>query len=148
MSLIEHLTIDVCEALPYFYAFPGCDTVSSLNGKSKCTFFDTWMESKKENDLTKTFVKLENMPEWINSDNKNTLEFIVKTVYLWYVKDIENVSLNEMSKRQFTQSISNYLKKIALSSDVKQQRVWHVNVPSLVSHACHSVYATESVSIN
>ena len=57
------------------------------------------MESKKENDLTKTFVKLENMPEWINSDNKNTLEFIVKTVYLWYVKDIENVSLNEMSKR-------------------------------------------------
>ena len=106
------------------------------------------MESKKENDLTKTFVKLENMPEWINSDNKNTLEFIVKTVYLWYVKDIENVSLNEMSKRKFTQSISNYLKKIALSSDVKQQRLWHVNVPSLVSLACHSVYATESVSIN
>ena len=49
LSLIEHLTIDVCKALPYFYTFTGCDTVSSFNGKDKCTFFDTWMESKKEN---------------------------------------------------------------------------------------------------
>ena len=29
LSLIEHLTIDVCKALPYFYAFTGCDTVSN-----------------------------------------------------------------------------------------------------------------------
>ena len=27
LSLIEHLTIDVCKALPYFYAFTGCDSV-------------------------------------------------------------------------------------------------------------------------
>ena len=47
LSLIEHLTIDICKALPYFYAFTGCDTVSSFNGKGKCTIFDTWMESKK-----------------------------------------------------------------------------------------------------
>ena len=29
LSLIEHLTIDVCKALPYFYTFTGCDTVSN-----------------------------------------------------------------------------------------------------------------------
>ena len=51
LSLIEHLTIHVCKALPYFYAFTGCDRVSSFNGKGKCTFFDTWMESKNKNDL-------------------------------------------------------------------------------------------------
>ena len=78
LSLIEHLTIDICKALPFFYAFAECDTVSSFNGKGECTCFDTWMESKKKNDLTKTFTKFENMPELINSDDKNTLEFLVK----------------------------------------------------------------------
>ena len=117
LSLIEHLTIDICKALPYFYAFTGCDTVSSFNGKGKCTFFDTWMESKKKNDLTKTFIKLGNMPELINSDDRNTLKFLVKTVYFGNVKDIENISLKEMRKHQFIKSTSNDLKKIAPSSN-------------------------------
>ena len=57
------------------------------------------------------------MAELINSDDKNTLEFLVKTVYFRNVKDIENISLNEMRKHQFTRSTSNDLKKIAPSSD-------------------------------
>ena len=36
--------------------------------------------------------------ESINSDNKNTLKFLVKTVYFGNVKDIENIRLNEMRK--------------------------------------------------
>ena len=108
LPLIEHLTVDVCKALPYFYAFTGCDAVSSFNGKGKCTFFDTWMESESKNDLTKTFIKL---AELINSDDRNTLEFLVKTVYFGNVKDIENISLNEMRKHQFIQSTSNDLNK-------------------------------------
>ena len=62
--------------------------------------------------MTKTFIKLGNMPESINSDNKNTLEFLVKTVYFGNVKVIENISLNEMRKCQFTQSTTNNLKKL------------------------------------
>ena len=81
LSLIQHLTTNVCKALPYFHAFTGCDTVSSFNGKGKCTFFDTCMESKKKNNLTKTFIKIGNMPESINLDDINTLEFLVKTAY-------------------------------------------------------------------
>ena len=38
LSLIEHLIIDVCKALPYFCAFTVWDTVSSFNGKGKCIF--------------------------------------------------------------------------------------------------------------
>ena len=48
LLLIHHLTIDVCKTLPYFYAFIGCNTVSSFNGKGKCIFFDTWIESKQK----------------------------------------------------------------------------------------------------
>ena len=75
------------------------------------------MESKKKTNLRKTFIKLRNMPKSINSDDENTMEFLVKTVYFGNVKDIENISLNEMRKHQLTQSTSNDLKKIALSYD-------------------------------
>ena len=74
--------------------------VSSFNGKGKCTFFDTWMESKKKNDLTKTFIKLGNMPESINTVDRNTLKFLVKIVYFGNIKDIEHIILNEMRKLQ------------------------------------------------
>ena len=75
-----------------------------------------WKVKKKIN-LRKTFIKLRNMPGSINSDDKNTLEFLVKTVYFGNVKDIGNISLNKMRKHHFTQSTSNVLKKIAASSD-------------------------------
>ena len=32
VSLIENLGIDVCKAMSFFYAFTGCDVVSSFNG--------------------------------------------------------------------------------------------------------------------
>ena len=38
------------------------------------------------------------MPESFNSDDRDPLEFLVKTVYFGNVKDIENISLNEMRK--------------------------------------------------
>ena len=97
---MEHLTIDVCKPLPYFYVFTGCDTVPSFNGKDKWVnppFLILGWE-KKESDLTKTFNKLRSMPELINSDDRNTLQFLVKTVYFRNVKDIGNSSLNEMKK--------------------------------------------------
>ena len=91
--------------------------MSSFNGKGNSTFFDTWMKRKMKNDLRKTFIKLGNMLEAINSDDKNTLEFQVKPVYFGNVKDIENISINEMKKHHFTQSTSDDLKNIAASSD-------------------------------
>ena len=62
------------------------------------------MERKKKKNLTKRLIKLGNMPKSINSDDKNILKFLVKTVYFGNVEDIENISLNEMKKRQFKQS--------------------------------------------
>ena len=57
------------------------------------------------------------LPESINSDDRNTLEFLVKTVYFGNVKNIENISLNEMRKHQLIQSTSNDLKKMSPSPD-------------------------------
>ena len=57
------------------------------------------------------------MPESISSDDKNTLEFLVKTVYFRNIKDIKNGSLNEMKNANFKQFTSNDLKKCAPDFD-------------------------------
>ena len=89
----------------------------ALMEKLNAPFLILVWKVKRIHDLTKTFTKLGNMPESINSDEKNTLEFLVKIVYFGNVKDIENINLNEMRKHQFLQSISNDLKNIAPRSN-------------------------------
>ena len=86
----------------------------ALMEKVNVPFLILGQKVKRKSDLTKTFIKLGNTPKLINSDDKNTLEFLAKTVYFGNVKDIENINLNEMKQHQFT---SNGLKKITPSSD-------------------------------
>ena len=117
ISLIDHLGIDICKAFPYFHAFTGCDTVSSFNWKGKCMFFDSWMKSAIKNRITQTMIKLGYMPEYTDPEDIQVLESLVKSVYYGDTKNLENVTLNCMRKRQFLKSTSNDLRKIAPSSD-------------------------------
>ena len=43
---------DVCQALPVFHAFTGCDTTSSFHGKGKKTAWGAW---KAYPEITSTF---------------------------------------------------------------------------------------------
>ena len=54
-TIICTLGPDICRALPFFYAFSGCDTVSSFYGKGKCKIFDVWLESIYRDELTELF---------------------------------------------------------------------------------------------
>ena len=54
--IFVQLGADVCEALPFFHAFTGCENVSSFYNHGKCKFFDTWMELNNVNrELTELF---------------------------------------------------------------------------------------------
>ena len=79
--VINELGTDVCKALPFFYAFTGCDSVSSFNGKGKCTFWDQWMKSGMKNDITRTFIKLGYIPATVSNEDMIVLELLVKSVY-------------------------------------------------------------------
>ena len=110
----------------------------ALMEKVNAPFLILGQKVKRKSDLTKAFMKLGNMPKLINSDDKNTLKFLVKTVYFGNVKDIENINLNEMRQHQFT---SNDLKKITSSSDA-------LNMHSLravfIMYQCH-IHRCESL---
>ena len=115
--LIKELGTDICKALPFFYAFTGCDTVPSFSGKGKCTFWDHWMKSEMKDDITRTFIKLGSMPASVNSDDTLALEQLVKSVYYGGAKNFSHTLLNVLRERQFRQSTSNDMRKIAPSSD-------------------------------
>ena len=117
VSLINELGTDICKGFPFFYAFTGCDSVSSFNGKGKCTFWDQWKRSEMKDDMTRTFIKLSNMPGSIDNDDIYVLETLVKSVYFRGMKNLNEKSLNELRKVQFIQSTSNDMKKLAPSSD-------------------------------
>ena len=45
-QIIRELTSDIFLTLPFFYAFTGCDTVSSFYGKGMCKAYDVWVKVK------------------------------------------------------------------------------------------------------
>ena len=63
-SLVEYFGKDVCKALPFFFAFTGCDTVSSFHGKGKCTRFDLEMKMLEKDKLTANLHQTRNAPRF------------------------------------------------------------------------------------
>ena len=70
---MQELGPDICPALPFFYAFTGCDTVSSFYGKGKCKAYDAWVKSKRKDNFTDVFVKLGEKPTDGTSDHIDIL---------------------------------------------------------------------------
>ena len=80
-TIIQNRGSDVCRALPFFYAFTGCDTVSSFFGKGKCKAYDVWDQSTQKEELTNTFIQLGEKPADITTDQVKILESYVLELY-------------------------------------------------------------------
>ena len=112
----------ICKALPFFYFLTGCDTNSIFNGKGKCSFFDNWIKSECNDELTNTFVRLGHVPKSIESVDIFIVESLVKDVYFGTSHGKTKI-LNLLGKDQFIQSTSNDLKKLAPSSDLLHMQI-------------------------
>ena len=49
--LCSNVGLEFCDALPFFYAFSGCDTISSFFKVGKCKFYDALSTFKIINKL-------------------------------------------------------------------------------------------------
>ena len=116
VHFINRKGIVIYEALPFFYCFDGCDTISGFNGKGNCSFFYAWMKSERKDELTKTFVRLGHIPESIESVDIFNVESLVKDAYFGTSHD-KTKSVSSFRKDQFVQSTSDDLKNLAPSSD-------------------------------
>ena len=80
-DIVRELGDDVTRALPFFYAFTGCDTTSSIFNKGKCKCWDVWQNYEKEVDITSTFLSLGSLPHRVADYQINTLEYYIIILY-------------------------------------------------------------------
>jgi hypothetical protein len=73
----NHLGEDVCKALPFWYAFTGCDTTSQFSGRGKKSGWKTWTALPQ---LTNVFIRLSNLVE-ITDEDKVQIERFVCVLY-------------------------------------------------------------------
>ena len=103
---------DVCSALPFFFAFTGCDTVSSFFGKGKCKAWDVWQENKNVDAITQTFIKLGHRPNKISENDADVLEEYVHDLYSNPSKKNTSKSLNDLRLHMFRTSSDNDFRKL------------------------------------
>ena len=60
-EMSEIVGMEKCSGLPFFYAFSGCDMVSSFYKKGKCQFWDKW-HSMDDASLNEVFRSLSDSP--------------------------------------------------------------------------------------
>ena len=61
------------QALPFFHAYTGCDTVSAFSSRGKKTVWDTWKAYK---EATPTFLALSTGPMQVADEHMSVLEFL------------------------------------------------------------------------
>ena len=113
-AMILELDHSICKALPFFYAFFGCDTVSSFFSKGKCKGWDIWM--KDRSNLDEVFIRLGNEPGELTNTEMNLIE---KFVTKMYTK--ENKSLTLLRIELFKYMNNSDLWKLPPSREVLEQ---------------------------
>ena len=121
-SIIEQLGSDICQALPYFYAFTGCDTVSSFYGKGKCKAYDVWIQSKQKQQLTDVFRQLGEKPATVTVEQINILEKYVLELY-----GATHATLGASRLDKFNKSKDNNLRSLPPSKGALIQQIYRAS---------------------
>ena len=98
----------ICQALPFFYSFTGCDTVSAFFNQGKCKFWDRWEEFHGHDELTNCFIELSCMPETLSFANVDIIEKYVLFVYYGNIGN--SVNINEKRMDDFEHSTHSNLR--------------------------------------
>ena len=72
--MIRELGSDIFLALPIFYAFTECDTISIFFGKGKCKAYDVWVNIERKDDFTDFFIEFGEKPTDGTSGHIDMLE--------------------------------------------------------------------------
>ena len=96
-------------ALPFFYAFSGCDIVSSFYSKEKCKGWDLWILNRF--DFDKVFIRFGNRPSDVTDADMNVIEsFVMKMC-----TNLNKMSLADLRIDVFISLTNNDLRKLPLS---------------------------------
>ena len=109
-----------CHALPFWYAFTGCDTVSQITGRAKKTAWNTWLTYP---DVTETFVRSSVLQELDDEYFAHLQRFVI----LMYDRTSGLEDVNTCRKDCL-------LNEVGLSKNVHQQRMPYINILNVHSY--------------
>ena len=116
-KIIAFLGPDIWKTLPFFYAFTGCDIISSFCGKGKYEAWDTWMGSEHKNTYTDLFSRLRNKPESVSDNDLDIIGRFVVELYLPSEQNTSSYSLTSPRLENFVRSLDNDLRKLPPSRE-------------------------------
>ena len=119
-DITSFIGLTICKALPFFYSFSGCDTTSSFFKRGKYKIWDTWHNSRHNDEITSVFTKLSDQPPLITDIEMNILEQFVIEIYS-VSKSFKYTSLGEMRLQKFITSTDNNLRNLPPSRDALLQ---------------------------
>ena len=90
---------NMCQALPFFHAFIGCDTVSCLGGRGKKTAWETW---KSDDVVTAAFCALSATPNPTPTDE--CIGALQRFVVLLYDRTSSQEHVNDARKQLISQN--------------------------------------------
>ena len=106
--------IDAANALPFFYAFTGCDTVSSIFNHGKCKCWDVWQNDERNYDITSVFVTLGRLPQTVSEYHIDVLEYYIKKLYAPNARDVrQSLAVDRLT--HFQRSTDNDVRKLPMS---------------------------------
>ena len=114
IDIATELGNDTRNALPFFYAFSGCDTVSSIFSKGKCKIWDVWQTDESCRDITSVFIDIGNLPETVNDNQIDFLKYFLKKLYSPCAKKLSE-SLAQERLMKFECSADDDLRTISMS---------------------------------
>ena len=117
IAAVDALGSETCVALPFQYAFTGCDIVSSFFSKGKCKAWDLWQQSEIKDELTSLFVQLGNKPANVSSLHMDLLEKFVLQLYA--LSRVDSLTQGRLDK--FKMATDNDLRKLPPGRDALTQ---------------------------
>ena len=123
-QIAEKLGQRVCEALPVFHAFTGCDTTSSFYRKGKRIAWNAW---KCFASITDVFYDIRHNPFQQLSESVENFSLLEKFTIAMYDKGSTSVDINEARREMFTKK-STGIESIPPTKD------------ALLQHAKRAVY--------
>ena len=123
----------LCDAIPFFHAFTGCDMSSSMMGIGKKTAWKAWADNP---EITGTMVAITTRPHEFSESSVHMQNIEAFTVKL-YCKNTECKSVNAARRHMFTHSLQSLDRipptKAALYQHVKRSLlvsayIWHCSL--------------------
>ena len=113
-DIASKIGLDAANALPFFYAFTGCDTVSSIFNHGKCKCWDVWKNDERNKDITSVFISLGRLPQTVSEHHVDVLEYYIKRLYSPNAREVsQSLAVDRLT--HFQRSTDNDVRKLPMS---------------------------------